>query len=191
MEAFAPSSTGAPDLPVTERLSLRRFTPDDLDRLDSLYSDPDVSRHVGGVLTREQTAELLRVRIIEYYQHNPGLGIWATHERESGRWIGFHLLNHIQGESHLQVGYVLAREAWGRGYATEMAAALLRYGFESLRLPRICAICNLENGASQRVLLKIGLQRKGERSFAHPAYAASGPLAWFERDADEWLAAQA
>ena len=54
-----------------------------------------------------------------------------------------------------------------------------------MRLPRYPSI----DGASQRVLLKAGLHRNGERAFAHPAYAPQGPLAWFERDAGEWLAA--
>jgi [ribosomal protein S5]-alanine N-acetyltransferase len=55
-------------------------------------------------------------------------------------------------------------------------------------LPRIVGITDLPNIASQRVLLKAGLRRNGERSFAHPAYASQGPLAWFERDAESWLA---
>lgn len=179
-----------PELPTTARLTLRRFTEDDLDRLDAMYSDPEITRYVGGLKTREQTQEMLRTRFIEYYAQNPGLGVWATHERTSGRFLGMHLLNNIQGETDIQVGYVLTRDAWGSGYATEMASALLRYGFESLRLQRICAITDLPNVASQRVLLKIGLRRNGERSFAHPAYAASGPLAWFELDAEQWRAAR-
>lgn len=179
------------ELPTTERLTLRRFTEDDLDRLAAMYADPEVTRYVGGLKTREQTAEMFRARFLDYYERNPGLGIWATHERASGRFVGLHLLNNIQGETDIQVGYVLVREAWGSGYATEMARALLRYGFESLRLERICAITDLPNVASQNVLLKIGLRRNGERSFAHPAYAAAGPLAWFELDAAQWQATQA
>jgi hypothetical protein len=49
-------------------------------------------------------------------------------------------------------------------------------------------MANLDNVASQNVLRKIGLERRGERAFPHPAYAAEGPLAWFEREADAWLA---
>jgi [ribosomal protein S5]-alanine N-acetyltransferase len=98
------------------------------------------------------------------------------------------LLNHIQGESFIQVGYLLFPEYWGRGYATEMATAVVRYGYGELALPQIVAITNLANVVSQRVLQKAGLERKGERSFAHPSYAAQGPLAWFESDAESWLA---
>jgi ribosomal-protein-alanine N-acetyltransferase len=178
----------ARQLPITERLALRCFTPDDLDMLDRMNSDEEVMRYVGGVKDRAKTEEMLKVRILAYYEQHPGLGVWATLERASGACVGMHLLNHIQGESFIQVGYVLFRDYWGRGYATEMSCALLRYGFKSLRLPQIVAITNLPNEASQRVLLKAGLHRNGERSFAHQAYADQGPLAWFERDAADWLA---
>jgi RimJ/RimL family protein N-acetyltransferase len=176
-------------LPTTDRLTLRRFTPQDLDLLHELYSDPEVMRYVGGVKTREQTESGLKTRVLEYYERFPGLGMWATLERATGACIGTHLLNHIQGEKVIQVGYVLFSRFWGRGYATEMTMALLRYGFTTLALPEINAITDRPNVVSQRVLLKAGLERKGERSFAHPSYAASGPLAWFEADAARWLAA--
>lgn len=179
-------SESGESLPVTERLSLRRFTPDDLDVVCALYDDEEVARYVGGVKTPAQAREMLDTRILGYYDANPGLGVWATIERASAACVGMHLLNNIQGETHIQVGYVLFREHWGRGFATEMSVALLRYGFEGLRLPQIVGITNLPNVASQRVLLKAGLHRNGERTLAHPAYGHE-PLAWFERDAGDWL----
>jgi RimJ/RimL family protein N-acetyltransferase len=166
---------------------LRRFTPDDRDWLRELYADPDVTRYLGGVKSAAQTDELLASRILGYYDANPGLGIWMTVEKSTGRRLGFHLLNHIQGETIIQVGYSLAKPAWGRGVATEVALALLRYGFVDLGLPRIAGMASLGNLASQHVLVKIGLERRGERAFRHPAYAAEGPLAWFEREAGAWL----
>ena len=172
---------------TTERLGLRLFTADDLDFLAALYSDPDVARYLGGVRNRAQTAELLETRILRYYDDHPGLGVWMTMDRATRAPIGFHLLNHIQGETIIQVGYVLAKSAWGRGYATEMARAVLGYAFLDVKLPRIAAMTSLDNRASQHVLEKIGLHRHGERSFAHPAYAAEGPMAWFEREASDWM----
>jgi len=145
---------------LSERLLLRRFTLADLPLLTVLNADPVVMRYLGGVETPEQTLAMLRGRILDYYQANPGLGVWATLLRAGGECIGFHLLNHIQGESLIQVGYRLFPRYWGYGYATEMSVALL---------------------------LKAGLKRHGERSFAHPAYAPYGPLAWFERTAQDWL----
>jgi ribosomal-protein-alanine N-acetyltransferase len=171
----------------TERLALRRFTLDDLDTLAGLNADARVTQYLGGVKDRAQTEALLRTRILEYYDQHPGLGIWATIERASGQVAGFHVLNHIQGETDLQVGYALFTEFWGRGYATEMAIALLRHGYATLGLAQVNAITDVGNVASQHVLLKAGLERKGERVFAHPAYAASGPMAWFESHREAWL----
>ncbi len=180
--------TSERELPVTERLTLRRMTGGDLDFLHRLNSDIEVMRYIGGPKTRDETEVMLKVRILGYYEQNPGLGVWITQERSSGASVGVHLLNHIQGESFIQVGYLLLPDYWNRGYATEMAVALVRYGFTTLQLPQIVGITDLPNINSQRVLIKAGLHRNGERSFAHPAYAAQGPLAWFERDAQSWFA---
>lgn len=171
---------------VTARLELRRVTPDDTPWLASLHADPRVMEHVGGVLTPEGNARVMRERMLDYYGQHPGLGIWATIERASGLPVGCHLLNNIRGDTLIQAGYLLFPEYWGRGYATEMCLAVLRYGFTQLGLPRIHAITDLPHRASQRVLLKAGLHRHGERSF--PAYAAGAPMAFFRRDAADWLA---
>lgn len=177
----------AHDTLLTPRLALRRFTPADLDLLSRLHSDPDVMRYAGGVKSRADTERVLNERILDYYARYPGMGIWATIERATGTCIGQHLLNHIHGESLVQVGYLLFPEYWGRGYATEMSVRLLRYGFAELGIERIAGITDLANVNSQRVLLKSGLVRDGERTFAHPAYGGE-PLAWFDRDAASWLA---
>jgi RimJ/RimL family protein N-acetyltransferase len=172
----------------TDRLLLRRFTEDDRDWLCELYADADVTRYLGGVQTAEQVDGLLRRRILDYYEAHPGLGVWMTIERATGARAGFHLLNHPYGESFVQIGFTLPKAMWGRGYGTEMARAVLRYGFADLGLPRIAGIASLPNVTSQRVLEKIGLRRRGERRFAHPMYAREGPMAWFERERGEWLA---
>ena len=173
---------------TTERLALRRFAPADLNWLAELYSDRDVMRYLGGVKDRAKAEEVLNTRILQYYDEHPGLGIWMTIERATGTPLGFHLLNHIRGESIIQIGFTLAKSAWGKGFGTEMASAVLRYGFVDLKLPRIAGMASLQNHASQRVLLKIGLERRGERAFPHPDYASEGPMAWFERDAAGWQA---
>lgn len=168
------------------RLYVRRFTPDDLDLLAELLGDAEVTRFLGGVKDRAGAELTLRTRGLDYYDRHPGLGMWMTVERASHRPVGFHVLNHIHGEPDVQVGYALLKEAWGRGYATEMAVRLLRYGFEDLGLSQIVAITNLDNTPSQHVLRKAGLVRRGERSFAHPALAGEGPMAWFEADRATW-----
>ncbi len=173
---------------ATARLHLRRFEPDDFDLLDRLNRDPAVMQHMGGPMSPDASAIMLRERILDYYQAHPGLGIWATLASDSGRCIGMHALNHMHGESHIQIGYRLFPEFWGQGYATEMSRVLIRYGFECLRLPTIVGITDPGNLGSQRVLLKCGLHPGGLRWFAHPAYAAYGPQLWYECDRDAWLA---
>jgi ribosomal-protein-alanine N-acetyltransferase len=180
--------TDAGDGLCTRRLRLRRFTAEDVGLVAELNADPEVMRYLGGALTPEQSRAWFQGRILDYYTANPGLGVWATELREGGDCVGMHVLNHIQGEPLIQVGYRLFRRHWGQGYATEMSLALLRYGYTWMGLSSIAAITSLDNVVSQRVLLKAGLRRQGERSFPHPALAVSGPLAWFERSAQDWLA---
>jgi ribosomal-protein-alanine N-acetyltransferase len=175
----------------TERLALRPFGPEDLRWFLDLYRDPDVARYIGGSRPAAELEDLFRTRVLDYYDAHPGLGIWMTIERATGDFVGFHLLNHLRGEPDIQVGYALLQDRWGLGYATEMAGALLRYGFRTLRLPRIVAITNIPNVASQRVLEKIGLLRGPDRTLTHPFYAAQGPMTWYERDREAWLAARA
>jgi RimJ/RimL family protein N-acetyltransferase len=184
-----PSADMTPPILIrTARLEARRYAEDEIALLERLYFDPRVMRYAGGVQTPEKAREIFATRIHKYYADNPGLGIWGVFERATGEPIGLHLLNNIQGETHLQVGYLLYPEYWGRGYATEMGRAVVRYGYAELGLPRIVAITDLDNVDSQRVLLKCGLTREGEKSFAHPAYADQGPLAWFVSDRETWLA---
>jgi RimJ/RimL family protein N-acetyltransferase len=171
----------------SRRLHVRRFTLDDLDVFARLVGDPVVARYLGGAKDRAAAEATLRSRGLAYYDDHPGLGMWATVERTSGRVVGFHVLNHIHGEPDIQVGYALFQDVWGRGYATEMTVRVLQYGFSDLRLPRIAAITNLENIASQRVLEKAGLIRRGERTFIHPMLAGEGPMAWFEVERERWL----
>lgn len=170
----------------TERLELRRMTQDDFEWIVAFYAEDEVARYLGGVKTRDEVAEMFKARILDYYDANPGLGVWMTVERATGDRVGFHLINNIQGETIIQIGYGLLKSAWGKGYATEMAFALMRYAFVDLKLPTMAGIVSLPNIASQRVLEKIGLERRGERTFAHPAYGFK-PMAWFEREREAWL----
>ena len=176
----------APELPASPRLMLRPMVAEDIGWLAELNASAAVMRHMNGPMSRQASQEMLD-RILAYYEPHPGMGCWATLERDGGAIVGLHLLNHIRGESFVQVGYRLFERDWGKGYATEMTVAILRYGFAQLRLPQITGIVDLPNHESMRVLLKAGLHRKGERCFEHPSYHGQ-TLAWFERDRDDWLA---
>lgn len=190
----AREASAAPALPAdagdglaSARLVLRRYTPADLPALAALNADAEVMRFLGGPMSAEDTRQMLESRILQYYDEHPGLGVWLTSLRATGEVIGFHLLNHIRGESLIQVGYRLAVAHWGKGYATEMSLALLEYGFLRLGLPQIVAITHPDNAGSQQVLRKLGLQQGADRAFAHPSYAGFGPLSFFSRDASSWF----
>jgi RimJ/RimL family protein N-acetyltransferase len=183
MDAIVTDAVGL----TTERLKLRRFTSDDLSLIRRLNSDERVMRYLGGVQPTPKNDEMFNNRILKYYDEHPGFGVWATLERDSGECIGFHLLNHVRGEGSVQVGYRLFPAHWEKGYATEMSMALLRYGFEQLRLPVITANAHVDNRASLRVLEKCGLKRMADRVIADLAYANMGAVAWFERPSKEWL----
>jgi ribosomal-protein-alanine N-acetyltransferase len=149
----------------TPRLRLRPFAAGDLDDLCGLFGDPEVMRYVGnGVRTREETeASLARMA-----GHWPrlGFGMWALHDKETGRFVGRCGLQPLADTPEVELGYTLHRAFWGRGLAAEASAAALRHGFETVGLPRVVAIALPENAASRRVMEKAGLAF--ERTAADP-----------------------
>ena len=127
--------------PHTQRLRLREFSPADLDDVFRLDSDPRVMRYVGDgrVATRKSVGEALS-RAAPYYRNYPGLGVWPAEERVSGRFVGWFCLKYIPKTVDVEVGYRLLPDAWGRGFATEGASALVEYGFNEIGLHRIVGI---------------------------------------------------
>jgi RimJ/RimL family protein N-acetyltransferase len=144
----------------TDRLILRRFTPADLDCLYALDNDPEVMRYInGGTPTpRAVVKRDILPTFVRYDERRPGFGFWAVVEKASGEWLGWICLRLSQeapGQSIL--GYRLCRAAWGRGYATEGARALIRKGFEEWGVQRVVATTYEENRASRRVMEKLGM----------------------------------
>ena len=146
----------------TLRLALREFVPEDLDDLVRLDSDPRVMRYIGDgrTSTREQVIGVMQ-RVARVYAIYPGLGTWRAARRDSGAFIGWFTLKYVPKTVEIEVGYRLLPEAWGQGYATEGATALVRYGFDDLCLDRIIGITHKDNIASQRVLRNAGLEPAG------------------------------
>ncbi len=142
----------------TERLLLRPFARDDLDEFASINADAGVMRYIGDgkPQTRAQTEMRLNVILEHWAQH--GFGLWALVNKASNALIGFCGLQYLDNTAEIEVGYRLARQFWGLGYASEAAAATLRYAFEVLGLDRIVAVVQPENVASQSVIEKIGLR---------------------------------
>jgi RimJ/RimL family protein N-acetyltransferase len=147
---------------VTLRLALHEITRDHGNELYELDADPRVMRYIGSgrASTREQVDAVMR-RLPRAYALYPGLGTWRATRRDNGDFIGWFALKYIPGTADVEVGYRLRYGAWGRGYATEGARELVRYGFDDLGLHRIVGVTHPENFASQQVLLKAGLTDVG------------------------------
>jgi ribosomal-protein-alanine N-acetyltransferase len=154
----------------TERLVFRPFRETDLDDLAALFADPEVMRYLsrGVPLTRAETAERLERALRHWSQH--GFGIWALFER--GAFVGRCGVAYLHFADQPELAYTLARRCWGKGLATEAAARALRYAFEEVGLPRVVAFARVENGASRRVLEKVGMTFRGPYEYeGHEAVA--------------------
>ena len=147
----------------TPRLHLRPFTPADVDAIHAVYSDPEVMRWVGtgSLSTRSATERLLE----SYAAHQDALGFafWAVLENASGELIGDAGL-HRTAVGETELGYTLAKRAWGRGYATEAAGAWLDAAFGELAVEEVIALAEPPNHASLHVLDKLGFRRDGTRT---------------------------
>ena len=146
----------------TDRLVLRRFTPDDVDLLVELDSDPQVMHYItGGQLTsREEIATDLLPAFLEYYSRYDGFGFWAAVQRSTGEFLGWFHLRPAgdDGPDEVELGYRLRREAWGRGYATEGSRALIAKAFADLGVRRVHAETMALHSASRRVMESAGLR---------------------------------
>ena len=143
----------------TEHLLLRRLTMDDLDDLFALYHSPDVRKYYSeGIPSYEETKQELEWMINTCYAKY-GFGMWATIHKATGKFIGRCGLTpmDIEGHEQIEVGYMLAKEYWGQGLATEAAKAILDYGFDQVGLARLICVVNPDNQASSKVALKIGM----------------------------------
>ena len=141
----------------TLRLLIRSLEVADAAPLAVLWSDPDVTRHMGG--PRDFAA--IREELEEDAQAGaqPEIDLWPVVEKFSGRVVGHcgFLEKDVDGEAEVELVYVLASDCWGKGYATEAASALRDYAFHQLGLQRIISLIDPENSASARVAQKIGM----------------------------------
>ena len=149
----------------TDRLLMRPITRDDLPVLLRFRADPEVSRYLGGpeMSTPEFIAKRLEFYLDCHRQH--GFGMCALLGKEDGEMIGWSGIQPLEDSGQIEVGYGFDRPHWGKGYATEAAAAWLRYGFETVGLPRIVAVAEPENAGSRRVMEKLGMRY--ERTARH------------------------
>lgn len=141
-----------------------------------MNADPEVREHLGDLLTREQSdASAAR---FQAELDRRGYGFWAVEEQATGGFIGFVGLDPVEADmpfTGVEIGWRLARPAWGRGYATEAARTVLAHGFDALELPEILAVTTATNVRSQAVMRRIGMTRNPADDFDDPT-APEGPL---------------
>lgn len=145
--------------PTTPRLLHRAMVPDDAEAFFALNSHPEVMR-----LTGEEpltSVDQAREAIASYPDwDDPGYGRWGCVLRETGQLIGFCGLKWLDDLEVVDLGYRFLPGFWGRGLATEAAAASLAYGFDVLGLERIVGLVLPENAGSIRVLEKVGMSHE-------------------------------
>ena len=140
---------------VTERMRFRPISLDDLDRMVALHNDPEVMRFLTGGTPIARTTIVAQIRDGLW-----GDGYWAAEALADGAWLGWFALHPAaeRDPGERELGYRLRREAWGRGYATEGARALVGAGFTDPDVDRIWAQTMAVNAASRRVMAKAGLR---------------------------------
>jgi RimJ/RimL family protein N-acetyltransferase len=162
----------------TERLILRTWKDDDVDGYYRINQDLKVIEFLRGPLTRQEVAEFIALENQQFEQLQ--FTLWAAEEKSTGKLIGFIGLNSPKWESHftpcVEIGWRLGSEYWGKGYATECAKAVLKYGFEIIGLKEIVSFTVPANTRSIRVMEKIGMKRDFNGNFAHPCLSVDHKL---------------
>lgn len=148
----------------TERLIIRKFTPEDLSRLVELRADPEVNKYLGG--GKMQNAEAIEKRMAVYIESytTHGFGACAMIWKETREMCGWSGLMPLEDTNETEVGYGMAKKFWRRGIGQECAKAWLEYAFTKTDLQRIVALAYPENVGSWRIMEKLGMSFEGIRN---------------------------
>ena len=169
--------SGTPEL-RTERLLLRGWRESDRQPFATMNADPAVVEFLNGSLTREQSDAM--VDRVEASWALKGYGLWAVQVVDGPEFIGYVGLWDALFEAPftpaIEVGWRLARCAWGRGFASEAARAALRYACETLDLPEVVSFTAATNLRSRAVMGRIGMTRDLAGDFDHPSVPVGSPL---------------
>ncbi len=145
----------------TDRLKLRMWRESDLDEYAAMSADPLVMKYLTGgkVFSRADTWRSIAF-FMGHWQMR-GYGHWAVEEKATGRMIGRIGFLNPEGWPGFEIGWTLARHAWGKGYATEGARKALAYAFDTLNQPHVISLIHPENTPSMRVAERLGEKREG------------------------------
>lgn len=163
----------------TERLILRAFRDEDREPWAAMNADPQVMRHFPATLSREEADAV--IDRVNGKIADTGVGFWALERKSDGQFLGFAGLNCIAHETlpifgEWEVGWRLARHAWGQGYASEAGGFALDHGFRAMGLKRIVAYTARTNLPSERVMQRLGMERRADMDFDHPAVPDGHPV---------------
>jgi RimJ/RimL family protein N-acetyltransferase len=167
-----------PKMPTTARLRLRSWRDEDLEPFVALNADPRVREFFPSLQTRQESAESMQY-IRDHFRHR-GFGLWAVEVIGGAPFIGFIGLSVPSFDAPfmpcVELGYRLAFDHWGRGYATEGARAAIAFGFATVGLFEIVAMTAVGNERSRRVMARVGMTRNVTDDFDHPNIVAGHPL---------------
>lgn len=167
-----------PDPIRTKRLTLRQWIDSDKDPFAELNADPAVMEHFPAPLTRQES-DRFADRIAGLIADD-GYGLWAVEPDTGPAFIGFVGLLPVQFEAHftpaVEVGWRLARDEWGNGYATEAAIAAVRFGFDEAGLDEIVSMAVPANRRSTAVMERIGMTHDPDDDFDHPRFPSGHRL---------------
>jgi ribosomal-protein-alanine N-acetyltransferase len=163
---------------VTERLFLREWRDTDVNPFAAMNSDPRVMQYFPETYSEERTRRFV-ARIEACWAEN-GYGLWAVERQDTGRFIGYVGLWPATFPAPftpaVEVGWRLAADQWGNGYATEAARASLGYGFDTVGLDEIVSFTSGLNVRSWRVMERLGMRRDASGDFEHPNVPEGHPV---------------
>ena len=161
----------------TKRLLLRRWTDDDREAFAGISADPEVMRYRLAPLTRHESDNLIDE--IEASFDENGFGLWAVERLDDGRLLGFTGFGTSDFDAPfcpaVDIGWTLAREGWGHGYATEGAVAAMDFAFDELRLDEVVAHTTQMNTRSEAVMRRLGMTHDPGDDFDAPWYEIGHP----------------
>jgi RimJ/RimL family protein N-acetyltransferase len=151
---------------------MREWRDSDREPYAALNADPEVMRHFPSTLTAQQSSEMIDRMVATWNER--GFGLWAVERTDTSELIGFVGLSAPVWETWftpcVEVGWRLAKQHWGQGFAPEAATAALEWGFANVDLPgdEIVSFTPVANVNSRRVMEKIGMVHDASRDFDHP-----------------------